>query len=295
MKKLVICFAILVIPSLVFSKDYYLSPFSEDSPWNSEVNDKSIGDVGYVEKNRKLTGITGVTFNTKKWSIPFYLAKSTDPYRNIYIEKLRKYVSIKMPEDVVPAVGTDAHLCIMSHDKKRIYEFYKFNPSGVAKIFKDIDARGSGISSIRGKNIGVRAYGGSAVAGLIRNWELQDGQEINHALALALSSNYMKRGYVWPASSEDTKSKYTYTGNIEMGSLITIDPALDYEDILENKLARKIARALHRYGGFLVDSGGKNNLIFYAEPSGPTEELRAAASELNKIIPFLVITRAKPN
>ena len=70
----------------------------------------------------------------------------------------------------------------------------------VADVYSRNDLRGPGV----GKG-GVRAYGGSAIAGLIRTGELRSG--IRHVLAVALPRRPSGSGLVWPATAEMTSPR----------------------------------------------------------------------------------------
>jgi hypothetical protein len=68
---------------------------------------------------------------------------------------------------------------------------------------------------------GVRAYGGSALGGLIRAWELQAGA-IHHPLAVAIQLDHQTDSWVWPATANDGWPRSQYTGHIPMGQLFSI-------------------------------------------------------------------------
>ncbi|MDP2180850.1 MAG: hypothetical protein Q8K19_20340 [Methylicorpusculum sp.] len=278
----------------------YLKPFSEDSPWNKKINSD------YLFTN-KVPAIKIIPFNipvkleinSNQWSIPFYISTKSDPINKIYIEENNQHSYINLPENALPAKGSDGHLCIFNTELNIIYEFYKFSKSSNknearAKLLRIIDPNGMGISDHPGMNIGTRAYGGSAVAGLLRKHELYGYDKINHALAVALSRKYLRPNYVWPASSEDSFSKNEYKGNIKMGTLVTINQHLDIDKELRNKLAIKIAYSLRIYGGYIVDSAGRNNLTLYSEPGVNNNYLDEAKTDLNKILDNLIFIEGNP-
>jgi hypothetical protein len=117
---------------------------------------------------------------------------------------------------------------------------------------------------------GTRAYGGSAVGGLVRDWELEQGR-IDHAIAVALRPEQMRNGPVWPASVEDGGGTDTgpYSGGsngIAMGSLLAIPPSVDLASQGLSPAGLAIARAFQNYGGYVVDKSD-STIIAAVEPS----------------------------
>ncbi|MFV8818156.1 hypothetical protein [Haliea sp. E17] len=270
------------------ARDYYQRPFSDNSPWNRTLESYGTSSGSLLAPD--FGKPPHIHINSNAWSIPFYLADATDNTRSIQLRKADGEVAIPFPLDSQPAVGTDAHLSIMSADQSTIHEFFRFDLPNRANIYREVDARGIGVAEQSGQNIGSRAYGGSSVGGLIRQWELESGS-IDHALAIALSVRYLKPGYVYPATSEDGFSEERYSGSIPMGSLLTIPPGLDIDTLVESRLARLIARALQKYGAYVVDSGGDDAILFYVEPGLDPDLAMANARELDSIIPYLRIIR----
>ena len=107
----------------------------------------------------------------------------------------------------------------------------------------------------------ARAYGGSGIAGLIRQGELTHG--IPHALAAAIDPKAHNRNgpggkaFVWPASSADGDSSTAYgtTGNLFMGTLVAIPPSVDLGELGLRGPEMEIARALQDYGAYVVELG----------------------------------------
>ncbi|MES9950274.1 MAG: hypothetical protein ABW118_15055 [Candidatus Thiodiazotropha sp.] len=286
--------AILLVCSFIDAEeitadiDYFLQPFSKESPWNQDlltrygINTRKDLQLEEVKMPYKI-GI-----NSRSWSIPFYMSERSDPKKIILLTESNKIITLRLPVRAKPAKGDDAHLAIMDVNNKIIHEFYKYNNDGTAKIYRQVKADGYGFAESGNQYIGTRASGGSAVGGLIRLWEYGINQPIKHALAIAVSKEYLKKGFVKPASSEDSFSDEMYKGDIEMGSHITLMSGIEIDKILVNKLAQKIAHAIYDYGAYVVDSGGREKLIFYAEPGFPTKALQSANQDLKKLQPYLV-------
>lgn len=265
--------------------DWYLQPFSEQSPWNIPLA-QSVANDSQSWSGLDLGDSARALINSNSWSIPFYLAGPDDPERPIYIRKLQAYVMAPVPEGALPAEGTDGHLTVMSADRSTIHEFFRYEQPGQANIYRRIEASGTGVAEQAGQHIGTRAYGGSAVGGLLRQWELEQGVA-RHALAVSLSLNFLKPGFVPPATTEDENAAENYGGDIPMGTLLALPPELDVDALLEQPLARLIAKTLQQYGAYVVDSGGTDAILFYAEPGFDVRAVRRSSRELDRIIPHL--------
>jgi hypothetical protein len=143
-----------------------------------------------------------------------------------------------------------------------------------------VDLYGDGIA-----DGGTRAYGGSALGGLIRTWELEAGA-IHHVLALALAEERMRPGPVWPATREDGGTE-GYAGSIPMGTLVAIPPDVDVEALDLTPGGHVLARALQDYGAYVVDSSSQ--VTFYAEPGAETSaELAQARTDVEQLAQLLL-------
>ena len=136
---------------------------------------------------------------------------------------------------------------------------------------------------------GTRAYGGSGIGGLIRRGELANGIPARPGGRGATWRDEQERPggnpFVWPANAADAGYATTYatSGNVYMGSLLAIPPAVDIAAIGlgTSGPGYQIARALQDYGAYVVDATS-DNMNFYIEP--------AAASEIPPAIDGLVST-----
>jgi hypothetical protein len=121
----------------------------------------------------------------------------------------------------------------------------------------------------------VRASGGSALGGLIRQGELEHG--IAHGLALAVPPLALNRlgaqgnAWVWPAASADDGDgrRYGTAGNLHLGSLLALPPDLALDTLgLQAGPETVLARALQDFGACITDTvrtGGP--VAFQGEPA----------------------------
>jgi hypothetical protein len=213
----------------------WLWPFGVDSFWNLPVATTAQYEAASAAKTAALLGGGGVPWmNCEQYSHPVYAATEADPVAvvtdtNWSARNGRYYV----PATATPAAGTDAHLHVMAPDGRFCQEAWAVARQSSTALtcgrHEISDLHGSG----GGPTGGTRAYGGSALGGLIRTWEIQAG-EIRHALAVSLANDQLysasnNTGWVWPATEQDANAAWTYTGSIPMGSYFAIPPGVDVE------------------------------------------------------------------
>jgi hypothetical protein len=251
--------------TLPTERDAALWPFSSASPWNTPLG----SGAQYADESDPRTadireGDSSV--NAGMFSHPIYQATDDDPEQLVHTHD--GDVRYRIPADAQPALPawgeryTDAHLHVIDPTRSHVDECFQMRPrldgAWDCTFHQRIDLYGDGVS-----DGGTRAYGGSAIGGLIRIWELEAGT-IPHALAFAMPNERMQQGPVWPASREDNQNE-DYQGTVPMGTLVAIPPDVDLEALDLTPAGLVLARALQDYGAYLVD--GSRQFVFYTEPS----------------------------
>jgi hypothetical protein len=269
-------------------------PFSSTSPWNMPIGSEAKYSRASDPQTLNLIDPSVVAWvNAKEYSHPTYIARKSDPVYDVHFKVAPTgldgsgpamydgVVQYRIPKAAEPAVGEDGHLHVIDPDRRSLHETWIFswdNGKPTAAGYALTDLYGTGMGSVDGVNAGMRAYGGSAIGGLIRTWELKS-REIQHVLAIALTSKQLKEGWVWPATEEDTGSD-TYAGRIPMGSLVAIPPSVDLSTLGLSKDGRVLAKALQDYGAYVTDRSA--GFAFYAEPSAE-RRLGSMRADLDKI------------
>ena len=287
------------------SRDPVLWPFSADSPWNmplattatfSGPNDPCTVDLTDPSVS---TGISALY-----WSQPIYVAKPEDPWTDMALDptnglppygldpsihRNNPVAGMRVPIEATPALPTyqaepltDAHLNILDETHRYVVEMWRAKRIGPHKIaaFTMVknDLRGPGVGTG-----GSRAYGGSAIGGLIRKGELATG--IHHALSFCIPRSKQKCCEpVWPATTVDGKAQGTYLGHIPLGQLVALPPEVDLKSLDLSPQGYVIARAFQDYGAYDVDSGG--GFAIYVEPTA-ANELGKAEEDLRRLRPLL--------
>lgn len=296
-------------------RDAALWPFDACSPWNHPIGDGAQYQV--ISSPALFTRAgdvrTTAAINSAEWSHPVYvedlLSGRSGTLSGMDEQGRMASYPLMLPKGMSPAAGSDGHLHVIAAGRRILYEMYQARWSGASIIATDLiqnDLYGPGVfdgaASPQGEIWhGVRAYGGSALGGLIRAGELAG--PIRHALAVAVQRAAMNRstpnrmGYVWPASCRDDGWERTYgtTGNLHMGSLLALVPSEDRAELFRREQitdpgVQVIAAALQDYGAYVVDATS-DNLTFYAEPAETAAE-RLDVEQLARLLPYL---RVIPN
>ena len=266
-----------------------LQPFSADSPWNTPLGQGAELEPVDAPCTQALRDAqVGSDINAAEWSHPIYAARPTDPLRSVRVGGELK-ARLRVPPEAEPARprarDTDGHLHIIDPSGRWVDELWRArrlkDGSLVAEAYHRNDLLGPGI-----EQGGARAYGGSAIAGLIRRGELAAG--IRHALALALPRRLQKRGPVWPATLEDDGADKDYRGAVPLGQLVALPRDLDAATLGLGPQGLVLLRALQDFGAYDVDSSGDVSL--YAEPDAEAE-LGTARADWARLRPLLRCVR----
>jgi hypothetical protein len=249
-------------------------PFAAASPWNSPLGHDARFAPADDPRTRDLRRPVAA-INASTWSVPVFRATDADPVRDVRTPA--GIARFRIPDDAAPAGPRDGdrHLAVIDPTGRWVDECWLARHAG-----SRWSCRYHVRNSLRGPGIlagGTRAYGGSALGGLIRTWELDVGV-LRHALAFALPRRYLRHGPVWPAASEDEGADYG--GHVPMGTLVAIPPHVDLGALGLSPTGLVIARALQVYGAYLVDAS--ENFTLFAEPTAEPL-LGAARRDLGRI------------
>ena len=228
------------------TRDAALWPFSVDSPWNTPIGSAATyGDLA----DGRTAAITAPSLrsyiNAGSWSLPVHIAVGSDPVATV--SSPSGQFSLRWPRDARPAapLGGDASLNVIGPNRRTLDEMWEVKGSGrswTAGHHVTTDLYGSGIGGG-----GARAYGGSAMGGLIRTWEVIFGF-MHHALAMSLPRSLQETGPVWPAALEDVDAATSYGGPIPLGTLFAIPLDVDLFALGLSPQCLLLGLTLQRYG-----------------------------------------------
>lgn len=276
-------------------RDPAQQPFSVDSPWNTAIGTQA----RFVPiDSPAFDPARGARINSRLWSHPVFVASPEDPVVAIHrrgdADALRR---LPVPPEARPDASSDGALHLITPDHREVIEMWQARRVGADRI----EARVVVVNDLTGPGIapfwhGARAYGGSAIGGLIRHGELAAG-ELPHALAAAVRPEALNRhgpddrAWVWPASSADDGDgrRYGERGNLHMGSLLAIPPEVRLDTIdLQPGPETALARALQDRGVLITDCAA-GNLVLYAEPAAADEVARIRPGTIAALVARLQI------
>lgn len=227
------------------------SPFDPDSPWRqpipaeASVDPQSTAMIAAVQPERALIA------NLGEYGIPIVAVDGDTPTHTVACTRVDYGICpfagwpVAIPDGAEPNSGSDGVLVTVDESAGTIFEFWRANHDG-----DTWSTEFAAVNSLRGSGWGGAATGSGAsrLGGVIRVAEIADG-EIPHALAL--QSNNACPTFRPPALKSDGYS--TRPDCIPEGARLQLDPAVDLEalDLQPGELA--VARAMQRYGGYLMD------------------------------------------
>ncbi len=197
--------------------------------------------------------------NGDNWGVPGVYATAEAKTYTItctrYCESGRT-VSFRIPAGARPSTGTDHHLAVTDGTRELDLWLARYDPgsdSWSAGAFALNQVNGLGASCREGSHCnGAVAAGFALLGGLVRPEEVAGG-EVRHALALVLPRT--RAGFIaCPATHTDGNTRDTQS--VPEGARVQLDPALDVEAQPWPAWQKTLARALQRYGAYVVDTGG---------------------------------------
>ena len=171
---------------------------------------------------------------------------------------------IPVPAAAVSGAGSDGQIVIWDPATGTEYSFWQFSRAADGSYRATNGYRyhtTAGYSGRFADGLAGRGSGNPYLAGLVRKWEMDKGS-IDHALAFAYRAPSPE--FVYPASKSDGASFGGVAGvDVPEGSRLQLNPALteaDFDRYGLSREARVIARALQRYGMYVVDNSGSSKI-----------------------------------
>ncbi len=252
-------------------------PFSDRSFWNARPTKFELGTTEVPKSDYYPIVAEGA------YSVRVFVAKESDPAMavqgapdkpgiwNADAERLDPQIVIPhWPADVLPATGGDGHADIVDAASNRIHSFYQLkfvDGKWRATQYTWSPLDGSGWGEPGHYFQGSRATGVVPTAGLIRSFEVNDGQpDYQHTLAMSMASNGLSAdpAYVYPATSADINAATANHGAFPEGTLMMLPADFDLAAIKDAKLL-KVAKSLQKRGAYVVDANGGTPFAIYVE------------------------------
>jgi hypothetical protein len=249
-------------PPPATSSLYNVGPFGSLAP---DWNDSTKWDASSPTLvNTLKAGVSSSNIAISGYGVAIFYVKTTDP--TVSLTNTNNWgnapsgTTFKCPSIAVPAKGTDGHLTLVQPDGSLV-EMWKAVRNGSNWI-----CGAAGVSPAGAHGYSSAACRGSSFtlpAGLVDPVEVANGS-IEHALSVVISASIIRKAYVDP--SNDTDGEQVGTQFIPEGARICLNPSADISGM--SGLEFVLAKALQRYGAFLVD-----------RTSGPEFSILAVAPE----------------
>ena len=258
-------------------------PYDRSSPWNRPigprpgVHPRSARYIGAIADNRQ-----PLTSDPDQFTPAVYEFDERTPLRTM---KLSGYYSsydrgdnarrghgfaptirrIPIPDNAAAPPGDDGQVVLWNPRTGVEYAFWQFERTGTGEVTATNGYRYHTRAGFQGRfadGLAGRGAGLPYLGGLVRPCEIERGR-IDHALAFAYNSP-SPRAFVYPASKLDGLGSRR---DLPEGSRLQLRPSLGTADFVRWRLpaaARTIARALQKYGMYLVDNSGSSKLFLEA-------------------------------
>ncbi|MEZ0491252.1 DUF4124 domain-containing protein [Kineococcus sp. TBRC 1896] len=196
-----------------------------------------------------------------------------------------QFTQVPIPDDAVPAAGTDNHLAIYSPSSDQLWEFWKAKKVD-GKWQACWGGRIDGVSTSRGHfdgYWGASATGLPVSAGAVLVKDAQAGV-IDHALSLQVVNAAIYTNFSWPAQRSDGQDKSPDA--IPEGTRFRLDPSVDVDSLKLTPIARMVAKAAQQYGFIVTDKGGAVAI---------TAESPSAVKASTGVNPWKSLMKGKPS
>jgi hypothetical protein len=257
-------------------------PYSRSSPWNTPIAARPKYDP---QSRRRLAAIEGeLTSDPTQYTYPVYEVTSETPTERVRIDGWYSEVTrgdrtlriqrggwarMPIPAGAASAAGSDAQIILVDWRSGDEWGAWRLRESSdgswEAENASHYNVRWDAVPprDSSGRPFLARGAGIPYLAGLVRRCELAR-RRIRHALAFAY--DYPSAEYVYPAAKSDGKG--TGPSALPEGTRLQLNPTLPARRIRAwgcKGPCFVIAKALQRYGMYVVDNGGRPKVMLEYE------------------------------
>ncbi|WP_238391948.1 MULTISPECIES: glycosyltransferase family 4 protein [unclassified Mycolicibacterium] len=257
-----------------------LQPFAPNSPFRTAVPADATVDPNSTAMITAVTWNGGANAGLVEFATPIYTADENTPRYDVpcVIQEWGPCPfdgrQVPIPDGARPQSGSDGAMIVIDPKARLSYEFWRADHQN-----NSWTTQFSGVHSLDGTGWGGAATGSGAslLGGVIRIDEIARG-EIPHALAVQ-SNHVCATVFRPPAVKTDGRS--TDHDCLPEGTRLQLDPAIDLDTLKLTPAESIVARALQRYGAYIVDVSGAPLSISFerdnaAAPGTVGEAYRAA-------------------
>lgn len=245
-------------------------PFGDKSAWNSVIGRNPVLDPNSNTIVKALaSGDHPGIADLYAFGIPIYGANARTPKYNITCLKpwgtcpLQAESPVPIPEGAKRSRGSDGKMEVINYRAGRAYEFWQYRNDYASTSWGGIV---HDVYHGDGREGSATGSGVSQLAGLVRVADINNGV-INHALVF--STNHCMTGatnFRYPAIKTD--GKFSGPGAVMEGSRLQLDPSINVAAIPNiTKGEKMVAKALQKYGAYVIDCGGANMAFIFEQPT----------------------------
>lgn len=283
-------------------RDPTQQPLRSYNIWNTSIGSAAVwSNASDPDTQAIINSASGATINSGCWSVPVYVAKTTDPIKFFAtpaydLMPISSGYFTNIPVDAQPACGTDANITLYDPTHRWMQEFLGCSPTSSPQGFQCYYNLQTDVCE--GQN--PTGTFTSWTPGLIRASEIQNGL-IPHMLSFAMPTTMTKPPpkwwqISWPEFQVDLCGPTCYSGVVPAGSTIGIPSNVNLNGLGLTPAGLTLAIALQNYGAIQRSTGGRpsQGIILYAEQSAEKEtpsQLADMRSDFVKIQPYLRVMR----
>jgi hypothetical protein len=254
-------------------------PYASWSPWNTPL----VRPAYDTRLDGKLVGLRDpLTSDPTQYTYPVYDVSTATPQRRVQVDGVYSNVddggrtmrrqhggtfTLPLPPGAMPASGSDGQIVVVDRTSGDEWGAWRFDPSGgnaEATNAYHYNTNWSGVPprTAAGEPFGSRGAGVPYLAGLVRPCEIARGA-IRHALAFAYP--YPSSAHVYPATKSDGIGP---RDALPEGTRLQLDSTLTADNLRArgcDSACLTIARALQRYGMYVIDNGGRPKVMMEYE------------------------------
>ncbi len=251
-------------------------PYTEWSPWNTPIVDP-VRDSSL--RGRLPVLDDPLTSDPTQYTYPVYEVRAAAAGRPVRLDgwysdvgaggaslRLQRgtTVQIPVPPNARPASGSDGQIVLLDPSTGDEWGAWRFDSHGDGTLSATnayhYNTTWSGVPPRTRSNdpFVSRGAGVPYLAGLVRPCEIARGR-IDHALAFAYP--YPSAKHVYPATKSDGRGS---TEDLPEGTRLQLDPSLSDGELRDrgcDGACLTIARALKRYGMYVIDNGGRPKVM----------------------------------
>ena len=285
------------------SRDPTVQPLRSYNIWNTAIGSGAVwSNTDDPDTQAIISSASGATINSGCWSIPVYIAKTSDPFgyfaaptRNIMPINNGYYT--QLAPDVLPSCGSDRVITLYDPTHRYMQEF-----QGCSRILAPAAGYQCYDNLLTDVCEGQNPTGTftSWTPGLIRVSEIERGL-IPHMLSFAMPTTMTKPPakwwqVAWPEYQIDVCGPTCYSGVVPAGSTIGIPSTVNVGDARIDTCWFGASDRFAEYGAIQRATGGSSSagVILYAEQAAETEttsQLSSMRSDFVKIQPYLRVMR----